>query len=60
MIRVLNFIKNQWFGVFIIIILLFVNYQSSRQIELYEQKLKDINEQIEIYKERRDYLEKED
>ena len=58
MIRVLNFIKNQWFGIFIIIILIFINYQSSKQIELYEQKLKEINEQIEIYKEKDEKLQK--
>lgn len=56
MIRVLNFIKNQWFGVLIILVLLFLNLQSQREISLYEEKLQEINDQIEIYEERDELL----
>ena len=56
MIRVLNFIKNQWFGVLIIIVLLFLNLQSQREISLYEEQLQEINDQIEIYEERDELL----
>lgn len=56
MIRVLNFIKNQWFGVLIIFVLILLNIQSQREISLYEEKLQEINEQIKIYEEKDELL----
>lgn len=56
MIRVLNFLKNQWFGLLIIIVLIFLNIQSQREISLYEEKLQEINEQIKIYEEKDELL----
>ena len=56
MIRVLNFIKNQWFGVLIILVLLFLHYQASQEIELYKLKLEEINKQIKIYEEKDELL----
>jgi hypothetical protein len=56
MIRVLNFIKNQWFGIFIVIVLLWTSYESSREVELYKLKLEEINKQIKIYEDRDELL----
>ena len=56
MIRVLNFLKNQWFGLLIIIVLLFLNLQSQKEISLYEEQLQEINEQIKIYEEKDELL----
>ena len=56
MIRVLNFLKNQWFGLLIIIVLLFLNLQSQKEISLYEEQLREINEQIKIYEEKDELL----
>ena len=56
MIRVLNFIKNQWFGVLIILVLLFLHYQASQEVELYKLKLEEINKQIKIYEEKDELL----
>jgi hypothetical protein len=50
MITVLKWIKYQWFGVLIIIVLLFLQYKASQEIELYKLKLKEIDKQIEVYK----------
>jgi len=56
MIRVLNFIKNQWFGILIILVLIFLQIKSQQEISLYEEKLQEINEQIKIYEEKDELL----
>jgi|TARA_R100000084_G_scaffold85500_1_gene40412 hypothetical protein len=56
MIKVLNFLKNQWFGLLIIVVLIFLNLQSQREISLYEEKLQEINEQIKIYEKKDELL----
>jgi hypothetical protein len=50
MMTLLKFIKNQWFGVLIIIVLLFLQYKSNQEIELYKLKLEEIDKHIEVYK----------
>jgi len=50
MIQILNFIKNQWFGVLIIAILIYLQHETSKELELYKDKLKEIDGQIEVYK----------
>ena len=56
MIRVLNFIKNQWFGIFIILVLLWTSYESSKDVERYKLELEEINKQIKIYEEKDELL----
>jgi hypothetical protein len=58
MIQVINFIRNQWFGIFIILVLLWTSYESSKEVELYKLKLEEIKNQIEIYKEKDRKLQK--
>ena len=48
--RIINFLKDQWFAIVIIAILVFMQVQSDQRVAIYEEKLIELRKEIECYK----------
>jgi|31_taG_2_1085359.scaffolds.fasta_scaffold01736_7 hypothetical protein len=48
--KIWDFLKDQWFSLVIILVLVFLQLQSDAQLVVYENTLKELREEIKTYK----------
>ena len=48
--RIINFLKDQWFSLIIIAVLLFMQMESDKTVAIYETQLVELKKELELYK----------
>ena len=48
--RITNFLKDQWFSLIIIAVLLFMQMESDKTVAIYETQLVELKKELELYK----------
>jgi hypothetical protein len=48
--RIINFLKDQWFSLIIIAVLLFMQMESDKTVAIYEIQLVELKKELELYK----------
>jgi len=48
--RIINFLRDQWFAIVIIAILVFMQMESDQRVAIYEEQLIELRKEIEFYK----------
>jgi len=48
--RIINFLRDQWFAIVIIAILVFMQVESDQRVAIYEEQLIELRKEIEFYK----------
>jgi len=54
--KIINFLKDQWFALVIIAVLIFMQIESNQRASIYQDKLIELRKKIEYYKVKDDQL----